>query len=575
MTPRFASHARPALLAMAVATVAAMGTGSAATADEYPPVTFERLTSAQDDPGWLTYYRTYNGQAHSPLKQIDVSNVKSLKQVWSYKFPADLKQGFEATPIVNGRYLFVSTPKDNVYAFDAVTGKPLWKYEPKLGPESFKTACCDVVNRGVALYGKNVYIAMLSGEVAALDAQTGALVWKKQMFDPGIGYAFSLAPLALDGAIVVGNSGGEYGARGFIAALNADDGSLLWKRFTIPNASDKDGKTWPDGMQEHGGAPAWMTGTYDAATKTLYWGAGNPGPWLADLRPGDNLYSDSLLALDPKNGDLKWHYQYTKHDTWDYDGVNAAVLAKITYEGKDYDAIIHADRNGFFHAIDRSTGKLIYAKPFVAAKSVTGYGADGSPIQDAAKYPKAGTTIETCPSFLGGKNWWSLSYDPEKHLAIVPSLHACMSLTGKSVNFMEGLPYLGEGFEIKPEPGSKGYGELQAIDVDTGKKVWSHWSKLPWNGGVATTAGGLAFSGSLDGHLYAFDEATGKIVWQSPKLASGIVAQPSVFEVDGKEYVAILTGYGGANPIWGGPMAKAAEKVPLGGTLYVFALSHG
>ncbi|WP_028220939.1 methanol/ethanol family PQQ-dependent dehydrogenase [Paraburkholderia oxyphila] len=575
MKARLASAAQPALLAMAVAAVAAMGLGSAATAGEYPPVTFERLTAAQNDPGWLTYYRTYNGQAHSPLKQIDVSNVKNLKEVWSYKFPAELKQGFEATPIINGRYLFVSTPKDNVYAFDAVTGKQLWKYEPKLGPESFKTACCDVVNRGVALYGKNVYIAMLSGEVVALDAQTGALVWKKQMFDPGIGYAFSLAPLALDGAIIVGNSGGEYGARGFIAALNADDGSILWKRFTIPNASEKDGKTWPDGMQEHGGAPAWMTGTYDVATKTLYWGAGNPGPWLADLRPGDNLYSDSLLALDPKNGDLKWHYQYTKHDTWDYDGVNAAVLAKISYEGKDYDAIIHADRNGFFHAIDRNTGKLIYARPFVAAKSVTGYNADGSPIQDPTKYPKAGTTIETCPSFLGGKNWWTLSYDPDRHLAIVPSLHACMSLTGKSVNFMEGLPYLGEGFEIKPEPGSKGYGELQAIDVNTGKKVWSHWSKLPWNGGVATTAGGLAFSGSLDGHLYAFDEATGKTVWQSPKLASGIIAQPSVFEVDGTEYVAILTGYGGANPIWGGPMAKAAEKVPLGGTLYVFALSHG
>jgi alcohol dehydrogenase (cytochrome c) len=200
----------------------------------YPAVTYQRLTDAQRDPGWLTYYRTYNGQAHSPLKQIDASNVKQLTQAWSYKFPAELKQGFEATPIVNGRYLFVTTPKDNVYAFDATTGAQLWKYEPKLGAESFKTACCDVVNRGVALYGKNVYVAMLSGEVAALDAQTGALVWKKQMFEPGLGYAFSLAPLAIDGAIVVGSSGGEYGARGFIAALSPNDGSVLWKRYTIP-----------------------------------------------------------------------------------------------------------------------------------------------------------------------------------------------------------------------------------------------------------------------------------------------------------------------------------------------------
>jgi PAS domain-containing protein len=226
-------------------------------------------------------------------------------------------------------------------------------------------------------------------------------------------------------------------------------------------------------------------------------------------------------------------------------------------------------------AVVCATGKLIYANPFVKATSVTGYAPDGSPIEDASKYPAVGTTIRTCPSFLGGKNWWSVSYDPAKHLAFVPTLHACMTLSGKSVSYMEGLPYLGEGFEIQPEPGSKGYGELQAIDVDTGKKVWSHWTKMPWNGGVASTAGGLAFSGSLDGHLYAFDEATGTVLWQSPKLASGIIAQPSVFEANGQEYVAVLAGYGGANPIWGGPMAKIADKVPRGGTLYVFALHHG
>jgi alcohol dehydrogenase (cytochrome c) len=344
MKARLTSATRPKALAMGVAAAVSLILGSAAVADDYPPVTYERLTAAQSDPGWLTYYRTYNGQAHSPLKQIDAANVKNLKQVWSYKFPADLQQGFEATPIVNGRYLFVTTPKDNVYAFDAVTGKQLWKFEPKLGAESFKTACCDVINRGVALYGKNVYVAMLSGDVVALDAKTGALAWRKQMFEPGLGYAFSLAPLALDGALVVGSAGGEYGARGFIAALNPDDGNVLWKRFTVPAAGEKDGDTWPNGMQEHGGAPAWLTGTYDAASKTLYWGVGNPGPWLADLRPGDNLYSDSLLALDPKTGNMKWHYQYTKHDTWDYDGVNTPVLATIKYQDKEYDAIIHAER---------------------------------------------------------------------------------------------------------------------------------------------------------------------------------------------------------------------------------------
>ncbi|CAB3698215.1 methanol/ethanol family PQQ-dependent dehydrogenase [Trinickia soli] len=564
-----------AVLAAGAIAAAGLTAQHSMAAEDYQAVTPDRLANAQSDPGWLTYYRTYNGQSHSPANQINTANVGKLSVAWTYKFPADLQQGFEATPIVNGRYLFVSTPKDNVYAFDALTGKPLWKFEPKLGPEAFKNACCDVVNRGVALYGKNAYIAMLNGEVVALDAQTGAVAWRKRMFDAGTGYAFSLAPLAIDGAIVVGNSGGEYGARGFIAALDPQNGNVLWKHMTIPAQKEKGSETWPDGMQEHGGGASWLTGTYDPASKTLYWGVGNPGPWLAALRPGDNLYSDSLLALDPKTGDIKWHYQYTRNDTWDYDGVNTPILANIRYGGKDYDAIIHADRNGFFHAIDRATGKLIYANAFVKATSVTGYTADGQPIQDKSKYPTVGTTIDTCPSFLGGKNWWSVSYDPEKHLAFVPSLHACMSLSGKSVSYMEGLPYLGEGFEIKPEPGSRGYGELQAIDVNTGKKVWSHWSKMPWNGGVASTAGGLAFSGSLDGHLYAFDEATGKVLWTSPRLASGIIAQPSVFEVDGQEYVAVLAGYGGANPIWGGPMAKISEKVPRGGTLYVFALHHG
>src|ERR1700751_331147 len=223
-----ASATRLAMLVAGVVAAISLRAPTVAAAADYPAVTYERLTSAQSDPGWLTYYRSYNGQAHSPLKQIDTSNVKKLKQAWSYKFPADLQQGFEATPIINGRFMFVTTPKDNVYAFDATTGKQLWKYEPNLGPESFKTACCDVINRGVALYGKNVYVAMLSGEVAALDAQTGNLVWKKQMFEPGLGYAFSLAPLALDGALVVGTSGGEYGIRGYIAALNPADGSVLW-----------------------------------------------------------------------------------------------------------------------------------------------------------------------------------------------------------------------------------------------------------------------------------------------------------------------------------------------------------
>ncbi len=564
---RLARYARGA--ALSALGLAFAGTALAA---DYPAVTQQRLDDAAHATDWLTYYHSYGGDSFSPAKQIDTANAKSLKMVWSHKFPADLTQGFEATPIVNGDYMYVTVPKDGVYAFNATTGKKLWDYIPTLSPLSFKTVCCDVVNRGVALYGNRLFVALLSGQVAALDAQSGKVDWKKQLVDPGIGYAFTLAPLAVDGKVVVGNSGGEYGARGFIEALDTKTGDVAWKRYTIPSPTEPGGNTWPKGMYLHGGGAAWITGTYDPARKQLYWGVGNPGPWLAELRPGNNLYSDSLLAMNVGTGKIDWHFQYTPHDSWDYDGVNTALRAHIRYHGKDYNALLHADRNGYFMAIDQDTGKLIYAKPFVKATSVLGYTKDGVAIVNKTKYPSVGKTIKTCPEFLGGKNWWSMSYDPVDHIAVIPTLHACGSYNGTKVSYMQGLPYLGEGFGIVPEPGSKGYGEVQAINVNTGKKVWGHWSKMPWNGGIATTAGGIAFSGSLGGHLYAFDTATGKVLWKSPKLASGVIAQPSVYEVGGKEYVAVLAGYGGANPIWGGPMAKMTKSVPRGGTLYVFAL---
>ncbi len=559
------------LTPLAVATLS-VAFASAAQAD-YPAVTQSRLDQAGQSTDWLTYYHGYGGDSYSPAKQIDAANVGKLKMVWSHKFPANLTEGFEATPIVNGNYMFVTTPRDHVYAFEATSGKKLWSFDPQLPKIAYKTVCCDVVNRGVALYGDSLFVAMLSGEVASLNAQTGQIEWKKQIVDPGIGYAFSLAPLVADGKLYVGSAGGEYGARGFITALNVKNGDSEWKTFTVPSPEEKNGDTWPKGMYLHAGSPAWLTGTYDPHSKTLYWGVGNPGPWLAELRPGKNLYSDSLLALNANNGDMKWYFQYTQHDTWDYDGVNTALRANVHYKGKDYDALIHADRNGYFIAIDRETGKLIYAKPFVKTTSVLGYNAQGESINNPKSYPTVGKTIKTCPQFLGGKNWWSMAYDPTSHIAIVPSLHACGSYNGTKVSYMQGLPYLGEGFAIFPEAGSKGYGEVQAINVDTGKKVWGHWSKMPWNGGVTATAGGVTFTGSLQGHLYAFDTKTGKVLWKSPKLASGIVAQPAVYEVQGKEYVAILAGYGGANPIWGGPMAQMTKNIPRGGTLYVFALN--
>lgn len=538
----------------------------------YQPVTNHRLLRAESDHGWLMYRRAYNSNGFAPFTQINADNVKDLKVVFSYK--SGLNQGHEGAPIVNGRYMFVTTPLDHLIAMDSTTGKVLWTYKHPLSKRALKTVCCDVVNRGVALYGDLVYMATLDNHVVALDAKTGKVRWNTKLIGEGIGYALTVAPLVVDGKVVVGESGGEYGARDFIEALNAKTGKEAWKRYTIPAPNQLGGKTWPKGAYKHGGGSAWLTGSYDPETHTLFWSIGNPGPWLATLRPGKNLFTDSVVALNPDNGAIKWYFQYTQHDTWDYDGTNSSILTDIQYKGKTVKALLHADRNGYFYALDRTNGKFLWAKPFVKATSVIGQKADGESISDPANRPDVGKAIFTCPSFLGGKNWWPVAINPKLGLAFVPTLHACMSMNGTTVAYMAGLPFLGEQFEVKPEPGSYGWGEVQALNIETGKQVWSYKTKLPWNDGMLATASGLVFSGSADGYFMAFDGKTGHILWKSPKLNSGIIGVPTTYEVGGKQYVAVWAGWGGATPLWGGVMANdpAVKNIPRGGELYVFAV---
>ena len=562
-----------ALAVLSLLTAVAAVPALASTSPAYRPVTNDRLLKAQDDDGWLMYRRAYNSQGYAPFTQINAENVTRLKTAFTYK--TGLKQGHEAAPIVNGRYMFITTPLDHLIALDATTGKVLWKYVKPLSKKALKTVCCDVVNRGVALSGDMVYMATLDNHVVALDAKTGKVQWDKQLQGPGIGYAMTVAPLALDGKIIVGESGGEYGARDFIAALDAKTGKQAWKRFTIPAPDEPGGDTWPEGAYKHGGGSAWLTGSYDPDTHTLFWSVGNPGPWLAKLRPGKNLYTDSVLALDPDTGKIKWHYQYTEHDTWDYDGTNHSVLADIQYKGKTVKALLHADRNGYFYALDRTNGKFLWAKRFVKTTSVTGHKPDGTPIEDASVRPDVGKEIFTCPSFLGGKNWWPISVDPKTGMAYVPTLHACMTMSGTTVSYMAGLPFLGEQFKVKPEPGSHGWGEVQALDINnSGAQAWSHKTKLPWNDGMLSTASGLVFSGGADGHFYAFDAKSGEVLWKSKDLGSGIIGVPTTYRVNGHQYVAVYAGWGGATPIWGGVMADdpAVKKIPRGGELYVFKL---
>ncbi|MDD2876832.1 MAG: methanol/ethanol family PQQ-dependent dehydrogenase [Acidiphilium sp.] len=539
----------------------------------YPVVTQSRLDNAAHSKGWLMFNRSYAGDDYAPFAQITPKNVGSLKEVWSSP-KVDIPNGFEDAPVINGDYMFVTTPLDHIMAFNAKSGKLLWKYDYTNPQATFKTLCCDTDNRGVAVYDDMVFMGTLDNHMLAFDAKTGKLLWNTALEEPGIGYSITGAPLVVDGKVIIGSGGGEYGARGFIVGLDAKTGKLAWKLYTIPSPAEPGGKTWPAGAYKHGGGSPWMTGTYDPATKTLFWGVGNPGPWLATMRPGKNLYSDSLLAMNPATGKIKWHYQYTRNDTWDYDGVNTPQLTNIKYEGKSYKAIIEANRNGYFYAINRLNGKLIYAKPFVNDTSILGIDKTGHAINNPKTMPALDKQIFTCPSFLGGKNWWPGAVDPQTNMAYVPTLHACMTMKGVPTSYAAGLPYLGETFEMKPDPATPNeLGSLQAIDLSTGKQVWQFTSKEPWDAGAMATSGGLVFSGTTEGTLDAFDAKTGKLVWTSPNLGSGIIADPVSYEIDGKQYIAIWSGWGGVWPLWSGKLGASLATAPRGGQLHVFALN--
>jgi alcohol dehydrogenase (cytochrome c) len=572
MTSRKALYLAGGAVAFGMAFGQPATAGTKAEAPSYPAVTDARLKNAATDPGWLMYRHDYTSDGYSLLKQINAGNVDNLKQVWDYK--STYEQGHESPPVVNGDIMFVTTPKDEVHAFQSSTGKELWVYKHDLSSAGLKTVCCDVVNRGVALFGDNVYLATLDNYVVALNAKTGAVAWKQQLQPADLGAAMTLAPLVVQGKVIVGLSGGEYGSRGAIVALDAKTGAQAWKTFTIPAPGEKGGDTWPAGAYKTGGGGAWLTGSFDTATNTLFWGVGNPGPWLATLRPGKNLYTDSVIAMDPATGAIKWSFQYTPHDTWDYDGVNETVLTDIDYQGEKHKAIVSASRNGWFYAIDRISGKLIYAEKFATATSVKGV-VDGEMVTEDKLRPDVGKEVFTCPSFLGGKNWWPIAVSPVTHYAYVPTMHTCMTIKGGAVRYKAGLPFLGESFKVMRDPAfPNSWGEVQAIDLNTGKQAWSFDSKLPWNDGMLATAGGLVFSGSADGYLYAFDAKTGDVKWKSPQMSSGIIGVPSTWKVGKKQFIGVWAGWGGATPIWGGDMAAdpAVKNIPLGGHFYVFAL---
>ncbi len=502
-------------------------------------VTPERLARASQEPQqWLTYSAAYNGQRFSPLDQVNRSNVGRLALQWV--FQTGQLGTHETTPLVIDGIMYLTAPQNHAYALDVRTGRPLWHYERSL-PKDL-AYCCGPVNRGMAALGDRVFMATLDAHVVALDAKTGRVRWDTAAAEGNKGYSFTCAPLVVKNKVIVGVAGGEYGVRGFIDAYDAETGKRAWRFYTIPGEGEPGVETWQGDSWKRGGTPAWVTGSYDAELNTVYWGTGNPGPQMygADRR-GDNLYSDSLVALDPDTGKLKWYFQFTPHDVHDWDSTHVPVLIDETIGGKPRKLVAVANRNGFFYVLDRTDGKYLFAKAYTEVTWASGIGADGKPIE----LPNSAPTAEgrrVCPGGVGGTNWHSPSYSPRTHLFYLFSKEQCntfMADDNLEPPHHPGRPYIGSGFF--PSPAEKDASAVRAVDPTTGKIRWEfkHFSGA-W-AGVLATAGGLVFSGDGQGNLIALDAESGKDLWHI-MLGAPIQTAAISYGLDARQYIAIVAG---------------------------------
>jgi len=531
------------------------------------------------------------GQRYSPLKQVNAATIGKLVPAWSFSFGGEKQRGQESQPVIHNGKMFVTASYSRIYALDAKSGKKLWKYEHRL-PEGIMP-CCDVVNRGAALYDNLVIFSTLDAQLVALNQDTGEVVWKEKIDNYAAGYSNTAAPIIANGLVLTGVSGGEFGVVGRVEARDAKTGAMVWSRPTVEGhmgyTYDKDGnkrengvsgtagQTWTGDLWQTGGAATWLGGTYNAKTGLAYFGTGNPAPWNSHLRKGDNLFSCSTVAVDVKTGKIVWHYQGTPNDGWDFDGVNEFV----TYEEGGKTLGGKADRNGFFYVLDARSGKLENAFPFVKkitwATSIdlkTGkpnFVADNRPGDPTAGDGKKGKTVFSAPSFLGGKNQMPMAYSPDTKLFYVPANEWGMDIWNEPIAYKKGAAYLGAGFTIKTINDDY-IGAMRAVDPKTGKIVWEVKNNAPLWGGVLTTAGNLVFWGTPEGYLKAADAKTGKVVWQF-QTGSGVVAPPVTWQEGNEQYVAVVSGWGGAVPLWGGEVAKRVNYLEQGGSVWVFKLS--
>ena len=512
-------------------------------------VSFDRILNASKEPqNWLTYSGNMLSQRYSPLAQVTPQNVKNLELKWV--FQARSLEKFEATPLVVDGVMYTVQAPNDIVALDPVSGRVFWTYS--YSPSPLSRPCCGRVNRGVAVVGDTLFMGTIDAHIIAVDAKNGKPLWNTAVAKPEAGYAITHAPLVIKDKVIVGVAGGEFGIRGFIAAYDIKTGKEDWRFYTIPGPGEPGHETWAGDSWKTGGASVWMTGSYDAQLNLTYWGIGNAGPdYNGDERGGDNLYSSSVVALDADTGKIKWHYQFSPHDEFDYDAVQVPVLADIVWQGQPRRVMLWANRNGFFYVLDRATGKFLLGKPFVEVNWAKGFDEAGRPMRVAGKLPTPEGTV-IFPGNQGGTNWYSPSFSPRTGLFYIPSWvnYSSVYLKAKE-EYEEGKRFVGtsprsligglQGARINTRKEDEGYGAVRAIDPMTGDRKWEFKMNDVTDAGILTTGSDLLFSGGREGYFYALDARNGELLWKA-NVGGAVASGPMSYSVNGKQYIAISAG---------------------------------
>ncbi len=566
------------------------------------------VTAEPEDGQWTMPAKNYASTRFSGLEDINTGNAASLKLAWS--FSTGVVRGHEAAPIIAQNTMFIVTPFPNtVYALDLTQpGGPVkWKYEPNPLSSSQGVACCDVVNRGGVYSNGRLFFNTLDNQTIALDAATGKEIWKTKVGDINQGESITMAPLVVKDKVLVGNSGGEFGVRGWLTALNAADGKIVWRAYHTgpdkdvliganfhPYYAQDQGKelgvtSWPPDAWKIGGGTMWGWISYDPEQNLIFYGTGNPGPWNPDQRPGDNKWTSGIFARDPDTGEARWFYQLSPHDLHDYDGINEQILMDVPFNGQIRKVLVRPERNGYFYVMDRTNGQVLSANPF--GYITTSKGVDlntGRLIYNDEKKPEVGKVVrEICPAAPGAKDWQPSAFSPRTGLVYIPHQNLCMDFEGMEANYIAGTPYVGANVRMYAGPGGN-RGEFLAWDPVKNEKVWAVTENFPVWSGALVTAGDVVFYGTMDGWFKALDAKNGNLLWQF-KCGSGIIGQPVSYRApDGKQYIAILAGVGGWSGAvvagaldprdataalgFAGAMADLPNYTTRGGMLYVFSL---